>query len=223
MSTDDSGTICRVDPRLVELLCRQATSTASDAAGTGGAVYTVTSDPLDHSVWIRLADIAAADIATTALTGYGLAVTAGDSDTIHVTGWDARLLRRRLGILLAGIDDLSSEWEATAELATYFYDRYSPTGREVDLSDVLAAVEESLRTATPLPRQAPSVDDVASLLELIDAARDSYLQLIEEHLSLAETTLTGYLDALKNTQQAKARDDALSSARDYQSQRQLHP
>ena len=124
-----------------------------------------------------------------ALAGFGLASHDGHDVTLHVTGWDARLLRRRLAIVLAGVDDLKTEWAATSELAAYCWDRQAADGEEPDPADVLAEVEAIMRRAVPLPHSAPGVTDIGVLLELIDAAEDAYERLIAEHIDYAEHTI----------------------------------
>lgn len=80
-------------------------------------------DPLDGSAWARLRSGPRSQEAATALQAFGLAIADREDNRVQVTGWDARLLRRRLGALLAGVDDLQAEWDATAELVRYHRDR----------------------------------------------------------------------------------------------------
>jgi len=170
---------------LVERICRDAT-----AVDFGNTVIDVVTDPLDQSIWVCLSSWPRAREARRALADFGLASCDGhDARLLYVTGWDVRLLRRRLATILAGVDDLKGEWQATSELATYCYDR-AASGGEPDPADVLADVESIMRRAVPLPHSFPSVADVDVLLELIDAAEDAYERLIAEHLDYAEKTLT---------------------------------
>lgn len=172
------------DADLVERVCRQAT-----AANFGTAVIAVLDDPLDGTVWVHLSSWPRANEARRALADLGIAATEAHDAKLHVTGWDARLLRRRLATVLAGVDDLTIEWDATAELANYHYDRHAQAGEEPDLADVLADVEATMRRAMPLPHTAPHTTDPATLLNLIEAAEDAYEQLISQHIEHAEKTL----------------------------------
>jgi hypothetical protein len=117
-----------------------------------------------------------------------MAATATASCRVHVTSWDARLLRYRLGVLLAGIDDLRIEWDATEELVLYHHDRRCQQG-EPEPSEVLADVEAIMRSCIPIPHRAPRVTDVATLLELVSAAEEAYEDLISQHLDYAEEVL----------------------------------
>ncbi|GAA3628929.1 hypothetical protein [Microlunatus ginsengisoli] len=174
----------RFDAGLVERVCRAATR-------SGGGVVEVVTDRLDGSVWVRLSSWRQRGEARRALTAFGLSSRDGSGDvTLQVTGWDGRLLRRRLGSLLALVDDLGGEWETTVELAEYCYDRRAVHGLEPDPADVLADVEAILRRAVPLPHPVPAVTDVDVLLELIDAAEDTYERRLAEHLDHAERAIT---------------------------------
>src|SRR5690242_12433912 len=118
--------IPKFDAVLVERICRDA------AADFGSTVSEVATDLLDGSVWVRLPAWPQAREARRALAGFGLASRDGRNVTLHVTGWDVRLLRRRLAIVLAGVDDLKTEWAATWELAGYCYERQAADGDEPD-------------------------------------------------------------------------------------------
>lgn len=173
-----------VDLELVTQLCLRAT------AGTEGAVVDVVRDPLDEAVWVRMTSWTRAGEATSALMAYGLAVVDRRECRLQVTGWDVRALRRRLGALVAGVDDLRVEWDATAELARYHRDRRAVvTGDDPEYLDVLADVERTLREARPMPHTASGSDDVETLLQLVDAAEDAYSQLITEHVDHAASVL----------------------------------
>ena len=172
-----------VDVRLITWICQSATS--AEIADCDAAT-----DPLDGSVWVRLASEPQALEAATALQGFGLAIADREGNRLQVTGWDARLLRRRLGTLLAGVDGLQAEWDATAELVRYHRDRrVEVTGEDPDPSEVLADVERELRNARPLPYRSPSVTDIDSLLQLVDAAEDAYAQLLVQHVEHAAVVL----------------------------------
>jgi hypothetical protein len=174
-----------VDLELVTQLCRRATE------ATGGVVVDVVRDPLDDSLWVRISSWPRAQEALAALLAHGLSAVERPECRLQVTGWDVRLLRRRLGMLLAGVDDLQEEWDATAELTRYHHDRRAAAGEEPEDVDVLADVEKAMRGAVPIPHRAPGTDDVDTLLQLIEAAEDAYQQLIAEHLDYAARVLAG--------------------------------
>jgi hypothetical protein len=118
----------RFDAGLVERIC-----CAGVRSNVDGGVVEVVTDRLDGSVWVRLSSWPRLSEARRALTAFGLSSCDGSVDvTLQVTGWDGRLLRRRLGSLLALVDDLGGEWEATVELAQYCYDRRAVHGVEPD-------------------------------------------------------------------------------------------
>ena len=182
-----------VDVELVTRVCQSGTYAPT---GGRGAVLDAATDPLDGSAWVRLASGSAVQEAATALQAFGLAVADREDNRLQVTGWDARLLRRRLGTLLAGVDDLRAEWDATAELVRYHRDRrVEVTGEDPDPSEVVADVERALRDARPIPHRSPNVTDVDSLLQLVDAAEDAYAQLIVQHVEHAAGVLEGTRDS----------------------------
>ena len=176
-----------LDAATIYELCAAATRIASEH----DEVAELAQDDLDHSIWVRLRGEASAQAALAALTDHGLAASQYPSHRVRVTGWDARLLRRRLGMLLAGVDDLTGEWTATSELARYHYDRRAQAsgGLRPEEWEVLAEVEAAMRRAVPIPRRAPAVHDIDQLHTLIEAAEDAYQQLIARHIDYAETTL----------------------------------
>jgi hypothetical protein len=199
-----------IDVELVVRVCRELA-----LRDIGGAACEVRVDPLDGSVWVGLSSLARAEEAAAALAELGLSVPARDDARLRVTGWDARLLRRRLGVLLAGVDDLRVEWEATAELVMCHHDRRASGAETGEVGEwaVLADVEQALRTSVPFPRRVPRVDDVAALLELVDAAEAAYGQLIGEHVEFAEQTLTAYALELGRADPEAARAVVLEQAR----------
>lgn len=173
-----------LDADLVHRLCFDVY-----AATDGAPVVQVVTDPLDDSLWVRLATCPAARDALTALNAHGLSGHDLEDGRLHVTGWDIRLLHRRLGTLLAGIDDLTTEWDATAELVCYHHDRRIAAGTDADPADVLADVETVMRSCVPIPRRAPRVSDIDTVLQLVAAAEDAYQQLIARHINYAEQVL----------------------------------
>lgn len=177
-----------LDNALVVQICRDATARSGSAT-----VRAVEGDPLDGSVWITMATWARAREALRALNGYGLAGRDHEDGRLHVTGFDARLLRWRLGVLLAGVDDLSTEWDATAEMVRYHHDRRVDAGINPDPADILADVETAMRGCVPIPHRTPRVHDIDSLLQLIAAAEDAYQQLIGEHIDFAERILVSHV------------------------------
>jgi len=110
---------------------------------------------------------------------------------VLVTGWEVRLLRWRLGVLLARIDTLTAYPDLTADLVDYHHDRHAAAGGPVEEAwAVLADVESALRAASPLPHPPPHVDDLDGLLGLVAAAEDAHERLIGAHLDCAEQHLT---------------------------------
>ena len=105
-------------------------------------------------------------------------------------GWNVHLLRWRLGVLLAAVDDLTTATDLTTDLVCYHHDRRVTAGEEVEGWAVLADVETTLRAATPLPHPAPRVEDLDTLLELVAAAGEERERLIGVHLDRAEHVLT---------------------------------
>ena len=178
---------------LVARICRDATAcSASDSIGV------VAHDPLDGTVWVRMSSWACAKEALKALNAYGISGHDLEDSRLHVTGWDARLLHWRLGALLAGVDDLTTEWDATAEMVCYHHDRRVDAGIEPDPAEVLADVETALRSCVPIPHRAPHIQDVDTLLELITAAEDAYQQLIAQHVDYAEQALITHIVRARN-------------------------
>ena len=177
-----------VDTDLIARICRDVTTPASPDACIEAA-----RDPLDDTTWIRLPSLAASREALTRLTAHGISAHDLEDGRLHATGWDVRLLHWRLGTLLSGIDDLTSEWDATAEMVAYHHDRRVAAGVDPDPAEVLADVETAMRSCVPLPHRAPQVQDVDSLLQLISAAEDAYQQLIAQHIDYAERILTDHI------------------------------
>lgn len=171
----------RPTPGLIGELCRSAAGLAESPE--------VLVDPLDSSFWVRLPSAEAGERAVRALAAAGVSASTGSPGRVHAAGWDARLLRRRLGVALAGVDDLMAEWDATAELARYHWDRRIAVAGRAEPWEVLADVERVMRSSVPLPHTATRTDDVAVLLELIEQAEDAYGRLLGEHLEHAERIL----------------------------------
>jgi len=171
----------RVDLEEAAAICRAA---AIGAGGDPGAVEVV-ADPLDATGWVHL-PASAVPAAVNGLRARGMAAVAVNDHRVHVTGWDVRLLRWRLGVLLAGIDTLTAHPDFTADLVGYHHDRRAAAGGPVEAWAVLTDVEATLRAATPLPHPAPHVNDLDSLLELVTAADDAHERWIGVHLDYAE-------------------------------------
>ena len=174
-----------VDPELVAVFCRAA----ARAVGARPVEVGMVVDPLDATVWVHLPSPAAAAAAVTGLRTRGLDTARVNDLRLHVTGWDVRLLRWRLGVLLAAVDDLVAAVDLTTDLVCYHHDRRVEAGLEVEAWAVLADVEATLRAATPLPHPAPRVENVDTLLSLVTAADEAYQQLITGHLDRAEQVL----------------------------------
>lgn len=133
-------------------------------------------------------------------------------------GRDRRVVRagacRRVGrsvaassarVALAGVDDLMAEWEVTAEIARYHYDRRMAVTGQAEMWEVLNDVERVMRASAPLPHAAPRVEDVAVLLELIAGAEDAYQRLIERHVEHAGQVLAGHAAAAVGAQMYDAK------------------
>jgi len=160
-----------------------------EAVGISEAAH----DALDGSVWVAMSNPEPAGLALKALNAFGIGGHDLEDGRLHITGWDGRLLHWRLGGLLAGVDGLQSEWNSTAELVCYHYDRRVVAGVEPDMVEILADVEGAIRSCVPLPHQAPRTQDVGVLLELVAAAADAYQQLIAQHVEYAERIVTAYI------------------------------
>lgn len=178
-----------VDADLITRICRDATADNRNSHPTGDEDVEVVGDPLDGTAWVRMASWCQARDALTALNAYGISGHDGQDGRLHVTGWDIRLLHWRLGTLLAGVDDLTHEWDATAEMVCYHHDRRVAAGVDPDPVEVLTDVETAIRRCVPIPRRTPRIQDVDSMLELVTAADDAYQQLIAEHVDYAERVL----------------------------------
>ncbi len=176
------------DPDLVARIC-------SDATGAG-CVLDVAGDALDGTAWVRVASPVQAGEVVKVLGAHGLSALDCGGGRAHVIGWDTRLLRWRLGVLLGGVDDLGAEWEATAEMTRYHHDRRVAAGESPEAWAVLGDVETAMRSCVPLPHRAPQTEDVEVLLELISAAEDAYQQLIAEHVTYAEAVLGEHVTCL---------------------------
>lgn len=178
---------------MITRICRDDTTDSRNATLTGDVE--VVGDPLDGTAWVAMASWCHARDALTALNAYGISGHDCQDGRLHVTGWDIRLLHWRLGALLAGVDDLAHEWDATAELVCYHHDRRVAAGVDADPVEVLADVETAIRRCVPFPRRTPCIDDVDTMLELITAADDAYQQLIAEHVDYAERALAQHTPA----------------------------
>jgi len=129
-------------------------------------------DPLDATMWVHL-PTSAVHRAVAGLRARGLDAAAVNDHRVHVTGWEVRLLRWRLGVLLAGIDTLTAYPDLTADLIGYHHDRDTTARGDIEAWAVLADVEAALRAATPLPHPPPHVGDLLGLLGLVAAAEDA--------------------------------------------------
>jgi len=88
---------------VVAAVCRAATR----SVGGHRSDVDVVVDPLDTTVWVHL-PATAVHPAVAGMRARGLDAAEVNDHRVHVTGWDARLLRWRLGVLLAGIDTLTA-------------------------------------------------------------------------------------------------------------------
>jgi len=115
-----------VEPELLAVVCRAAARTA----GAWGASVEVVVDPLAASLWVHLPSPAAFTTAVAAaLRARGLDAAAVNDHRLHLFGWSVRLLRWRLGALLAAVDDLSTAEDLTTDLVCYHHDRQVVPGQ----------------------------------------------------------------------------------------------
>ncbi len=177
-----------LEVEVVAAVCRAATR----AVGGHRSDVDVVVDPLDATLWVHL-PTSAVHPAVRGLRARGLDAVAVNDHRVHVTGWDVRLLRWRLGVLLAGIDTLTAYPDLTADLVGYHHDRHTAAGGPVEAWAVLADVEAALRAATSLPHPPPHVDDLDGLLGLVAVAEDAHERLLGAHLDTAEQHLTARL------------------------------
>ncbi len=82
---------------VVAEVCRAA----AFVTGRGPSLMDVVADPLDTTVWVHL-PAPAVPAAVTGLHARGLDAVAVNDHRVHVTGWDVRLLRWRLGCCSPG-------------------------------------------------------------------------------------------------------------------------
>jgi hypothetical protein len=68
------------------------------------------------------------------------------------------------------VDDLSMEWDATAELARYHWDRRAGPGKVPEAWAVIADVKRDMRASMPIPHAAPRPDDLSTVLALVREA-----------------------------------------------------
>jgi len=177
-----------LEVEVVAAVCRVAVI----SIGRDSVAVEVVVDPLDTTLWVHL-PARAVHPAVAGLRARGLDAAAVNDHRVHVTGWDVRLLRWRLGVLLAGIDTLTAYPDLTADLVGYHHHRHTAAGGPVEAWVVLADVEAALRAATPLPHPPPHVDGVDGLLGLVAAAEDAHERLIAAHLDTGEQHLTARL------------------------------
>ncbi len=219
-----------VNPLLVELICRQLmTATSPDQD-----VCTVTYDPDDATLWVRLVEPTATARASAGLASYGLLVAVTDADTIHISGWNCRLLPGRTQRAKQWIAKLATPRTRSTDRGA---DDIEPTplgaGNDAARADRLAestigdppndlAPAESTPLDFPplgfrppnLPPQVSNAPDSASLIHAIDAAAEIYQRLLDERIEFAEYMLTTYLTALQSRYAAVSNPDStLSVAR----------
>ncbi len=83
-----------LEVEVVTAVCRAATR----AVGGHRSDVDVVIDPLDTTVWVHL-PAPAVHPAVVGLQARGLDAAAVNDHRVHVTGWEVRLLRWRLGVL----------------------------------------------------------------------------------------------------------------------------
>jgi hypothetical protein len=145
-----------VHQELVERICA--------ATGSSDAGVDIVRDPLDGTLWVRMSSRTATNETLKALDAHGVGAHDVNDHRIRVTGWDMRLMQWRLGALLAGVDDLRAERDATAELVRYQHDRRVAVGVEPEPWAILSDVETAMRSCVPSPHRAPHGTDLDTVL-----------------------------------------------------------
>jgi len=98
-----------LDPDLVRRICGVAT------------VRDIVYDALDDSFWVCMPRPTKAGLALIALNTYGIGGHNLEDGRLHVTGWDDRLLHRRLGGLLDGLGGEAVKFESNRACGVGFH------------------------------------------------------------------------------------------------------
>jgi hypothetical protein len=98
---------------------------------------------------------------------------------------DVRRLRIQLATLLAAVEDLSQEWEATVELALHLRGQRLQRQQPAGTPAVIADLEAIMRASTAFPTGACRPTTVAELLPAIQNAQRTYDDLLAQHLAHA--------------------------------------
>jgi hypothetical protein len=98
---------------------------------------------------------------------------------------DVRRLRIQLATLLAAVEDLRQEWQATVELALHLraqrQQRHQPAGTPA----VIADLETIMRASAAFPTGTCQLTTLAGLLPAIENAQTTYDDLLVQHLAYA--------------------------------------
>jgi hypothetical protein len=92
-------------------------------------------------------------------------------------------LRIQLSTLLAAVDDLRQEWEATVELALHLRGQRQQRHQPADTTAVIADLEAIMRASAALPTGACQLTTLAELPPAIENAQKTYDDLLVQHLA----------------------------------------
>jgi hypothetical protein len=98
---------------------------------------------------------------------------------------DVRRLRIQLSTLLAAIEDLRQEWEATVELALHLRAQRQQRHQPADTATVLADLQAIMRASAAFPTGTCKPATVAELLPAIENTQKTYDALLARHLAYA--------------------------------------
>jgi hypothetical protein len=102
---------------------------------------------------------------------------------------DVRRLRIQLATLLAAVEDLRQEWEATVELAVHLRAQRQQRHQPVDTSAVIADLEVIMRASAAFPTGIHRLATLTELLPAIENAQKTYEDLLAQHLTYAANHL----------------------------------
>ena len=98
---------------------------------------------------------------------------------------DVRRLRIQLATLLAAVEDLRQEWEATVELALHLRAQRQQRHQPAGTAAVIADLEAIMRASAAFPTGTCKPTTVAELLPAIENAQKTYEDLLAQHLAYA--------------------------------------
>ncbi len=101
-------------------------------------------------------------------------------------GPSVRQLQIQLATLLAGIEDLREEWDATIELARHLR---AQRKHSADTAAVIADMEAIMRASAAFPTATHRFTSLDDLQPAIRRAQKTYDNLLAQHLTYAENYL----------------------------------